>query len=50
MKNATPETDDPREVPGDSLYVLEVNGGWAAAHGVAPGTKVEFFDVARLAK
>lgn len=45
VRNATPETDDQRQVPGDSQYVLEVNGGWCARHGVADGDRVEFVDV-----
>jgi uncharacterized membrane protein (UPF0127 family) len=40
--NAEPRTDTHRSVGKPSLYVLEVNGGWAAAHGVGPGTVVRF--------
>ncbi|MBK9071697.1 MAG: DUF192 domain-containing protein [Myxococcales bacterium] len=50
VANAVPKTDTSRYVDKPSLYVLEVNGGWAAQHGVAAGSKVEFFDVERLAK
>jgi uncharacterized membrane protein (UPF0127 family) len=42
VENATPQTDSPREVPGDSLYVLEVNAGWSRQHGVTQGTKVQW--------
>ncbi len=45
VRNATPETDDPRDVPGDSLYVLEVNGGWCQRNGVNAGDRVELLDV-----
>jgi uncharacterized membrane protein (UPF0127 family) len=42
VENATPQTDSPREVPGDSLYVLEVNAGWSRQHNVTQGTKVQW--------
>lgn len=45
VKNATPETDDPREVPGESLWVLEVNGGYADRHHLAAGDPVEMLGV-----
>jgi uncharacterized membrane protein (UPF0127 family) len=42
VHNATPMTDTPRGVDKPSRYVLEVNGGWAAAHGVGEGSTVRF--------
>jgi hypothetical protein len=42
VANAEPKTETLRRVGKPSLYVLEVNGGWAAAHGAGPGTKVRF--------
>jgi uncharacterized membrane protein (UPF0127 family) len=42
VENATPQTDSPREVPGESLYVLEVNAGFARQHGITRGTKVQW--------
>jgi uncharacterized protein len=42
VENAAPETDTLREVHEPSLYVLEVNAGWAAAHGVKRDGKVRF--------
>lgn len=42
VARATPRTDDRRSVGKPSLYVLEVNGGWAAAHGVGPGAAVRW--------
>ena len=40
--NAVPRTETLRSVGKPSLYVLEVNAGWAAKHQVAAGTKVRF--------
>src|SRR4051812_26584271 len=34
VEQATPQTDDPRNVPRMSQYVLEVNGGFAKRHGL----------------
>ena len=43
VANAAPLTLDPRTVGIPSRFVLEVNGGWAAQHGVAANsTKVRF--------
>ncbi len=41
VENATPMTDEPREVPGDSLHVLEVPGGWCTRNHIGPGATVE---------
>ena len=45
VRNATPETEDPREVEGDSQYVLEVNAGFTARHHIDRGTLVEFVNI-----
>jgi uncharacterized membrane protein (UPF0127 family) len=45
VERAEPLTDDPRSVPGDSQYVLEVPGGFAADHRIGPGTRVSFVDI-----
>jgi len=45
VENATPETDDAREVEGISQYVLEVNAGYAREHGIAAGTMVRFENI-----
>ncbi|HEX2678997.1 MAG TPA: DUF192 domain-containing protein [Polyangiales bacterium] len=45
VENATPLTDTPRRVPGVSRYVLEVNAGFARAHGLTAGTRLRFVDV-----
>jgi len=45
VANAEPRTETLRRVGKPSLYVLEVNGGWAAAHGVTAGAKVRFENV-----
>jgi uncharacterized membrane protein (UPF0127 family) len=42
VEGAEPMTTTPRTVHAPSRFVLEVNGGWSAAHGVKPG------DLARL--
>lgn len=41
VEQATPMTDAPRFVPCPSMYVLEVNGGWARGHGLVPGRRLE---------
>jgi hypothetical protein len=40
IEDAEPLREDDLEVDADSRYVLEVNAGFARAHGVAPGTAV----------
>ena len=45
VANAKPGNDDLLKVGVPSLYVLEVNGGWSAAHHVAAGTPVKFENV-----
>ncbi len=40
VKNAVPFTTTPREVAGDSRYVLEVNAGFSDRHGVRAGDAV----------
>ncbi|MCI0437410.1 MAG: DUF192 domain-containing protein, partial [Gemmatimonadetes bacterium] len=40
--DAVPLSMASRSVGQPSLYVLEVNGGWAARHGVRAGDRVEF--------
>ena len=45
VENAEPQTDTPRQVGQPSQHVLEVNGGFAAAHGIKAGTPVEFRNV-----
>jgi uncharacterized membrane protein (UPF0127 family) len=42
VPNAVPMTDADDSVPGDSLYVLEVNGGFCARHGVKAGDLLHF--------
>ena len=45
VENAEPRTETLRQVGLPSLYVLEVNGGWTAAHKVAAGAAVRFDNV-----
>ena len=42
FRNAAPMTETVDSVPGDSQYVLEVNGGFCARHGVTPGDTLLF--------
>lgn len=42
VENAEPLTESPRQVPGHSQYVLEVNAGYSRAHGIGAGTMVRF--------
>jgi uncharacterized membrane protein (UPF0127 family) len=45
VSRTTPGSLEPRSAGGPSRFVLEVNGGWAAAHGVAPGDPVRFVGI-----
>jgi uncharacterized membrane protein (UPF0127 family) len=45
VENAEPKTETLRTVGEPSQYVLEVNGGWTKAHGVAKDAKVRFANV-----
>lgn len=42
VENAEPRTETLREVKAPSLYVLEVNAGYCAAHKVSAGAAVRF--------
>ena len=48
VERAEPLTETPRSVGRPSRYVLEVNGGWCAAHGVRAGDRVRFENVPRF--
>jgi uncharacterized membrane protein (UPF0127 family) len=45
VERAEPLTDAPRRIEGDAQFVVEVPGGWAAAHRIAPGVRAQFFNV-----
>jgi len=47
VMNAEPQTDTLRRVGEPSVYVLEVNGGFCASHGIAANQKVRFDNVQR---
>lgn len=47
VRQAEPLTLSPRSTGVPSRYVLEVAGGWAERHGVAPGARVRLEDVPR---
>jgi uncharacterized membrane protein (UPF0127 family) len=42
VHEATPKTTVSRQVPGNSQFVLEINGGRAAALGIEAGQEVRF--------
>lgn len=42
VHEATPKTDSPRGVSGNSQFVLELAGGVAKRRGIQPGQRVEF--------
>ena len=46
VADAEPFSTTPRSVGTPSRYVLEVNGGWSAAHGIARGDRVRFEGIA----
>jgi uncharacterized membrane protein (UPF0127 family) len=48
VERAEPLTTSPRDPGVASRYVLEVNGGWSARHGVRPGDRVVFENVPRF--
>ncbi len=45
VANAEPKTLTTRKVSRPSQYVVEVNGGWARANGVASGARARFENV-----
>jgi hypothetical protein len=42
VENAEPQTEDSRSIGKPSKFVVEVNGGFARAHGIGEGTPVRF--------
>ena len=45
IHDAVPMSEEKLYVGGYSLYVLEVNAGWARKHGVQKGTRVTFDNI-----
>ena len=45
VENAEPRTETLRRVGTPSRYVLEVNGGFSATHGIKAGARVRFVNV-----
>ncbi len=45
VERAEPRTTAMRSAGAPSRYVLEVNGGWAKAHGIGAGDRVRFENV-----
>ena len=50
VAEATPFSERQLSVPGDSQYVLEVNGGFAARHGIKAGDRLRFAGFVPIAK
>lgn len=50
LENMQPHDTNSKGVGKPSLYVLEVNGGYAKAHGISAGTKVRFEGVEAAAR
>jgi uncharacterized membrane protein (UPF0127 family) len=50
LENMQPHDTNSKGVGKPSLYVLEVNGGYARAHGISAGTKVRFEGVEAAAR
>jgi uncharacterized membrane protein (UPF0127 family) len=48
VEKAAPHSTNPRSVGAPSQFVLEVNGGWCARHGVKKGDRVRFEQVPRF--
>ena len=48
VENAEPLTTTTRSVGAPSRYVLEVNAGWSAAHGIARGDRMRFVGIPGL--
>lgn len=45
VERAEPRTEEPREIDAPAQYVVEVNAGFARAHGIFAGVPVTFEDV-----
>jgi uncharacterized membrane protein (UPF0127 family) len=41
LEQVPPMNDEPRSIPCAAMHVLELPAGWARAHEVAPGQRVE---------
>jgi uncharacterized membrane protein (UPF0127 family) len=50
LENMRPHDTNSKGVGKPSLYVLEVNGGYARAHGISAGTRVRFEGVEAAAR
>jgi uncharacterized protein len=50
VADTRPFTTNPLGVETPSQYVLEVHGGFCAAHGLATGDRVEFVQIASVAQ